>query len=225
MSACIDRRPHPGFLRFFVEPRRVRIGPSVSRSVGAVYIPRAAIATGSSLVHGGTPRDLREASVCAITSHVVNRVTRLRQALGRGPQYTRSSRGLPTAAARGRFPRRGGGKAEALPVVHFARGETSGRQLRATSEYGVPLRGVRDDLLRERDQLVGDGVGDVAPPDDRQRARLGVDERHVGDFGLRFRTYAHGQSGEQLALSELRSPAAGAARAVGRHRWRATGGT
>jgi hypothetical protein len=71
----------------------------------------------------------------------------------------------------------------------------------------------------------GDGVGDVAPPDDRQRARLSVDERHVGDFGLRFGTDAHGQFGEQLVLSELRSPAAGAARAVGRHRWRATGGT
>ena len=65
----------------------------------------------------------------------------------------------------------------------------------------------------------------VAPPDDRPRVRLGVDERHVGDFGLRFRAYAHGQFGEQLVLSELQSPAAGAARAVGRHRWRATGGT
>ena len=29
----------------------------------------------------------------------------------------------------------------------------------------------------------GGGVGDVAPPDDRQRARLGVDERHVGASG------------------------------------------
>jgi hypothetical protein len=29
------------------------------------------------------------------------------------------------------------------------------------------VRGVRDDLLRERDELVDDGVGDVAPPDAR----------------------------------------------------------
>jgi hypothetical protein len=59
---------------------------------------------------------------------------------------------------------------------------------------------------------VGDGVGDAAPPADRQRARLGVDKRQVGDFGPRFRTYARGQPGDELALSELRSPAAGAAR-------------
>jgi hypothetical protein len=38
-------------------------------------------------------------------------------------------------------------------------------------------------------------------PNDRQCERLGVDERHVGDLGLRFRTYAHGQFGEQLVLS------------------------
>src|SRR4051794_6750392 len=44
------------------------------------------------------------------------------------------------------------------------------------------LRGVRDDLLRERDELIDEGVGDVAPADDRQRARRGVDERHVGDL-------------------------------------------
>jgi len=34
----------------------------------------------------------------------------------------------------------------------------------------VPLSGVRDDLLRERDELVDDAVGDVAPPDARLRA-------------------------------------------------------
>ena len=96
----------------------------------------------------------------------------------------------------------------------------------------MPGIGVADDELptgqasHEVLSPAGDhGRSDVAPPDDRQRARLGVDERHVGDFGPRFRTYAHGQFGEQLAVSELWSPAAGAGRAVGRHGWRATGGT
>jgi hypothetical protein len=42
---------------------------------------------------------------------------------------------------------------------------------------------VRDDLLRERDELVDDGVGDLAPPGDRQHAQLGVDERPQATSG------------------------------------------
>src|SRR5262245_24666797 len=72
---------------------------------------------------------------------------------------------------------------------------------------GAAVRGVRDDLLRERDELVDEGVGDVAPADDRQRARLGVDERHVGDLGPRVVPGDDGRRGvDALALGDEVKP-------------------
>jgi hypothetical protein len=43
-------------------------------------------------------------------------------------------------------------------------------------------RGARDDLLRERDGLVDDGVGDVAPPD----ARLGAGSPGFRDLQVSY---------------------------------------